>query len=157
MEVRFNSLQMFAIDRALGKFEGGFRVTQEWYALTLSHHAEIARGRSVLVSFPMAAGACPRVHGQPPDCRTEWLPVIIKALQQNEGTMLLAEVLTGLYEAIVWGFAEELNEFDGMFDVATIAGRERILARRAVMERLHGLTEEAKEILTVREGLHHGC
>ena len=48
-----------------------------------------------------------------------------------------AEVLTGLYEAIAWGYAEELAEFDGLFDLATVAGRQRMLARRSAMEHMH--------------------
>lgn len=153
IEVRFNSLQMLAIDRALGKAAGCFPMAQEWYQLNLSHHAELARGRSVLLTFPAQLGVMPRLHGQLPDCHAEWLPVIIKALRAHRGTILLAEVMTGLYEAVAWGFAQELYEFD----MATMAGRQRLLARRLVMERLHGLPPELSDVLAAMEAAGHGC
>ena len=136
IEVRFNSLQMIAIERALGKAEGCYLLFQDWYQLHLRYSAQLSRGRSVLVSFPALLGEREKLHGQLPDCRAEWLPMMIKALRQQVGTRLLAEVLTGLYEAIAWGFAEELYAFDGIFDVATLAGRQRLLARRMVMKHL---------------------
>lgn len=70
------------------------------------------------------------------------LPVIIRALQKVTGNYVFAEVLTGVYEAIAWGYAEELTEFDGIFDLATIAGRQRIIARRSSMEHMHNFSAE---------------
>lgn len=71
------------------------------------------------------------------------------------GNYAFAEVLTGLYEAIAWGYAEELAEFDGLFDLATIAGRQRILARKSSMEHMHNfspaLTDTPEETLTAIE------
>lgn len=155
IEVRFNSLQMMAIERALGKAEGCYRVLQSWYQLQLCHHAELSRGRSVLLTFPARLGDRVRLHGQPPDCPAEWLPVMIQAMRGQAGTVLLAEVLTGLYEAIVWGYAEELYELDGIFDAATLAGRQRLLSRRLVMERLHGLPPEYSDVQAALEAMCH--
>ena len=157
IEVRFNSLQMLAIDRALGKAAGCFPMAQEWYQLNLAHHAELARGRSVLLTFPAQLGVMPRLHGQLPDCHAEWLPVIIQALRAHRGTILLAKVMTGLYEAVAWGFAQELYALDGIFDVATMAGRQRLLARRSVMERLHGLPSAYSDVQAALEAMRHGC
>ncbi len=44
----------------------------------------------------------------------------------------------------------------GLLDVATIAGRQRLLAQREVMERLHGLTPATADLMAFIEEAHHG-
>lgn len=141
IEVRFNNLQFLQIDEALGRVEGTSMVKNSWYRLSFDHSTELGGGRSVILTFPARLGALPAdFYGIKPDARAEWLPVIIRALQVSKVSYRLAEVLTAVYEAIVWDYAAELAEFDGLFDLATIAGCQRLLARRESMEHMHHLT-----------------
>ena len=138
IEVRFNNLQYLQIEDALGRASGLSIVRDSWYRIGFDHKAELSGGRSIILTFPARLGALPAdFYGIKPDARAEWLPVIIRALQKVANSYTFAEVLTGLYEAIAWGYAEELAEFDGLFDLATIAGCQRILARRSSMEHMH--------------------
>ena len=50
------------------------------------------------------------------------LPRPIPAYLKDSRQSRLAELLTGVYEAIVWGHGAEFYAFDGLFDLATIAG-----------------------------------
>ena len=123
------------------------------YRLGLEHQRARAEGKSVILTFPARLGALPAdFYGIKPDCRGEWLPVIIRALQKSGISYSLAEVLTGVYEAIAWGYGEELSAFDGLFDVSTIPGRQRILARRAAMEKMHHLSPALENPLAYIEG-----
>ena len=141
IEVRFNNLQYLQIEDALGRASGLSIVRDSWYRIGFDHKAELSGGRSIILTFPARLGALPAdFYGIKPDARAEWLPVIIRALQKVGNSYAFAEVLTGLYEAIAWGYAEELAEFDGLFDLATIAGRQRMLARRSAMEHMHNFS-----------------
>lgn len=157
IEVRLNSLQMFTIDEVLEKVKDSFMMVQSWYQVGLSHKEELAAGRSVVLTFPARLGTMPADYrGAVPDVRAEWLPVIIRALKDNMHYRL-ADLLTGLYEAIAWGYGEELYEFDGLFDLATIAGCQRLLARRSVMEKMHNFTPAMLDnALAYVEGGHNG-
>lgn len=149
IEVRFNNLQLLYIDEALGKAASAHMMRESWYRLGIDHERERAAGKSVILTFPARLGALPEDYaGAKPDARGEWLPVMIRALEKTHISFSLAEVLTGVYEAIAWGYAEELAEFDGLFDVATIPGRQRILARRAAMEKMHHLSPAMESPLT---------
>ena len=140
IEVRFNTLQLLYIDEALGRVDASGLMRESWYRLGMEHARERAAGKSVILTFPARLGALPAdFRGTKPDARGEWLPVIIRALQKSGGSFTLAEVLTAVYEAIAWGYGEELVEFDGLFDAATIAGRKRLLARKAAMEHMHNI------------------
>lgn len=141
IEVRFNNLQYLQIEDALGRINGLSIVRDSWYRIGFDHKAELSGGRSIILTFPARLGALPaNFYGTKPDVRAEWLPSIIRALQTVKSSYTFAEVLTGLYEAIAWGYAEELSEFDGLFDLATIAGRQRILARKSAMEHMHNFS-----------------
>ena len=141
IEVRFNNLQYLQIEDALGRASGLSIVRDSWYRIGFDHKAELSGGRSIILTFPARLGALPADFcGIKPEARAEWLPVIIRALQKVANSYTFAEVLTGLYEAIAWGYAEELAEFDGLFDLATIAGRQRLLARRSAMEHMHNFS-----------------
>jgi len=141
IEVRFNNLQLLCIDEALGCVDTPGLMRESWYRLGMDHARERAAGKSVILTFPTRLGNLPMNYGGVrPDCRGEWLPVIIHALQERGKNPLLAEVLTAVYEAIAWGYGEELAEFDGLFDLATIAGKKRLLARRDAMEHMHNWT-----------------
>lgn len=143
IEVRFNNLQYLQIEDALGRTNGLSIVRDSWYRIGLDHNIELSGGRSIILTFPARLGALPAdFYGVKPEARAEWLPVIIRALQKVTGNYVFAEVLTGVYEAIAWGYAEELTEFDGIFDLATIAGRQRIIARRSSMEHMHNFSAE---------------
>ncbi|WP_143035155.1 hypothetical protein [Selenomonas ruminantium] len=138
IEVRLNSLQMLYISDALGKIAGNWLLSQSWYRLEQDYREELTAGRSVVLTFPAELGALPTDYtGKKPTVPAEWLPVIIRALQECKHYKL-AELLTALYEAIAWGYGAELYEFDGIFDLATIGGRERLMARQTVMEKMHG-------------------
>ena len=140
IEVRFNTLQLLYIDEALGRVDASGLMRESWYRLGMEHARERAAGKSVILTFPARLGALPAdFRGTKPDARGEWLPVIIRALQKSGGSFTLAEVLTAVYESIAWGYGEELVEFDGLFDAATIAGRKRLLARKAAMEHMHNI------------------
>ena len=144
IEVRFNALQLLYIDEALGRTEQFSVIHDSWYRLGIEHGQARAAGRTVILTFPTRLGALPGdFYGEKPDCRGEWLPVIIRALQKTHISFSLAEVLTAVYEAIAWGYAEELAEFDGLFDLATIPGRQRLLARRGAMEKMHHIEGQA--------------
>lgn len=82
--------------------------------------------------------------------------MIIRALQKTHISFSLAEVLTAVYEAIAWGYAEELAEFDGLFDLATIPGRQRLLARRGAMEKMHRIPPVLGDVVEVIEGQAYG-
>ena len=156
IEVRFNNLQYLQIEDALGRASGLSIVRDSWYRIGFDHKAELSSGRSIILTFPARLGALPADFcGTKPEARAEWLPVIIRALQKVANSYTFAEVLTGLYEAIAWGYAEELAEFDGLFDLATIAGCQRILARRSSMEHMHhfppGLTGTPLDTLNALE------
>ena len=152
IEVRFNNLQLLYIDEALGRVDVSGLMRESWYRLGIEHQRERAAGKSVILTFPTRLGALPAdYYGTKPDCRGEWLPVIIRALQKTGVSYSLAEVLTAVYEAIAWGYGEELAEFDGLFDVATIAGRQRLLARRAAMEKMHNLSPSAGDAIAAIE------
>lgn len=141
IEVRFNNLQLLYIDEALGRVDASGLMRDSWYRLGMEYRRERAAGKSVILTFPARLGSLPAdFYGAKPEARGEWLPVIIRALQKSGVSFTLAEVLTAVYEAIAWGYAVELAEFDGLFDLATIAGRQKLLARRAVMEKLHNVT-----------------
>ncbi len=156
IEVRFNNLQLLYIDEALGRVDGSGLMRDSWYRLGIEHARERAAGKSVILTFPARLGALPTdCCGIKPDCRGEWLPVIIRALQKSGVSFTLAEVLTAVYEAIAWGYGEELAEFDGLFDAATIAGRQRLLARKSVMEHMHNIPPMV-DAVTVMEGAGHG-
>ena len=153
IEVRFNNLQLLYMDEALGKATEGGRLRESWYRLGTDYARERAAGKTVILTFPARLGALPQDYaGAKPDARGEWLPMIIRALRETRMSFSLAEVLTGVYEAIAWGYAEELAEFDGLFDVATIAGRQRILARRAAMEKMHRLSPVLESTRAFSEG-----
>ena len=143
IEVRLDNLQYLQIEDALGRINGLSIVRDSWYRIGLDHNKELTDGRSIILTFPARLGALPAdYYGIKPEARAEWLPVIIRALQKVAGNYAFAEVLIGLYEAIAWGYAEELAEFDGLFDLATIAGRQRLLARRSSMEHMHNFSPE---------------
>ena len=76
--------------------------------------------------------------------------MIIRALQECKHCQL-AELFAALYEAIAWGYGAELYEFDGIFDLATIGGRQRLMARRMVMEKIHGFASIRADSLANRE------
>ena len=155
IEVRFNTLQLLYIDEALGRVDASGLMRESWYRLGMEHARERAAGKSVILTFPARLGALPAdFRGTKPDARGEWLPVIIRALQKRGGSFTLAEVLTAVYEAIAWGYGEELVEFDGLFDAATIAGRKRLLARKAAMEHMHNIPSMPDDG-TVMEGAGH--
>ena len=155
IEVRFNNLQLLYIDEALGRVDASGLMRESWYRLGMEHARERAAGKSVILTFPARLGALPAdFRGTKPDARGEWLPVIIRALQKSGGSFTLAEVLTAVYEAIAWGYGEELVEFDGLFDAATIAGRKRLLARKAAMEHMHNIPSMPDDG-TVVEGAGH--
>lgn len=155
IEVRFNTLQLLYIDEALGRVDASGLMRESWYRLGMEHARERAAGKSVILTFPARLGALPQdFAGTKPDARGEWLPVIIRALQKSGGSFTLAEVLTAVYEAIAWGYGEELVEFDGLFDAATIAGRKRLLARKAAMEHMHNIPSMPDDG-TVMEGAGH--
>ena len=157
VEVRLNSLQLLYIDEALGRVDVSGLLRESWYRLGLEHQRARAEGKSVILTFPARLGALPAdCYGIKPDCRGEWLPVIIRALQKSGISFTLAEVLTAVYEAIAWGYGAELSAFDGLFDVATIPGRQRLLARREVMERLHGLSPATADPVAFIEEARHG-
>lgn len=157
IEVRFNNLQLLYIDEALGRVDGPGLVRESWYRLGMEHARERAAGKSVILTFPARLGALPAdFRGTKPDARGEWLPVIIRALQKSGISYSLAEVLTAVYEAIAWGYGEELVEFDGLFDAATIAGRKRLLARKVAMEHMHNIPPMV-DAVAVMEGTGHGC
>ena len=156
IEVRFNNLQYLQIEEALGRASVLSIVRDSWYRIGFDHKAELSGGRSIILTFPTRLGTLPAdFYGAKPDARAEWLPVIIRALQKVGNSYAFAEVLTGLYEAVAWGYAEELAEFDGLFDLATIAGRKRLLARRSAMEHMHNysprLTATPVDTLTAIE------
>ena len=152
IEVRFNNLQLLYIDEALGRVDMSGLMRESWYRLGIEHARARAAGKSVILTFPTRLGALPAdYYGGKPDCRGEWLPVIIRALQKTGVSYSLAEVLTAVYEAIAWGYGEELAEFDGLFDVATIAGRQRLLARRAAMEKMHNVSPSAGDAIAAIE------
>ena len=155
IEVRFNTLQLLYIDEALGRVDASGLMRESWYRLGMEHARERAAGKSVILTFPARLGALPAdFRGTKPDARGEWLPVIIRALQKSGISYSLAEVLTAVYEAIAWGYGEELVEFDGLFDAATIAGRKRLLARKAAMEHMHNIPSMPDDG-TVMEGAGH--
>jgi hypothetical protein len=155
IEVRFNTLQLLYIDEALGRVDASGLMRESWYRLGMEHARERAAGKSVILTFPARLGALPQdFAGTKPDARGEWLPVIIRALQKSWVSFTLAEVLTAVYEAIAWGYGEELVEFDGLFDAATIAGRKRLLARKAAMEHMHNIPSMPDDG-TVMEGAGH--
>jgi hypothetical protein len=155
IEVRFNTLQLLYIDEALGRVDASGLMRESWYRLGMEHARERAAGKSVILTFPARLGALPQDFvGTKPDARGEWLPVIIRALQKSGVSFTLAEVLTAVYEAIAWGYGEELVEFDGLFDAATIAGRKRLLARKAAMEHMHNIPSMPDDG-TVMEGAGH--
>ena len=155
IEVRFNNLQLLYIDEALGRVDGSGLMRESWYRLGMEHARERAAGKSVILTFPARLGALPAdFRGTKPDARGEWLPVIIRALQKSGVSYSLAEVLTAVYEAIAWGYAEELAEFDGLFDAATIAGRKRLLARKAAMEHMRNIPPMV-DAVAVMEGTGH--
>lgn len=148
MEVRLDRLQMLAIDDALGHLDGNCLLTESWYRLGLAHKAELTAGKSVILTLPACLGKMPEdFYGKAPDVPARWLPVIIRALQARR-YYRLAELLTALYEAIVWGYGAELYEFDGLFDLATIAGRQRLLSRKQAMEKMHGLSPAMSNSVT---------
>ena len=156
IEVRFNTLQLLYIDEALGRVDASGLMRESWYRLGMEHARERAAGKSVILTFPARLGALPAdFRGTKPDARGEWLPVIIRALQKSGVSFTLAEVLTAVYEAIAWGYGEELVEFDGLFDAATIAGRKRLLARKAAMEHMHNIPPMV-DAVTAMEGAGHG-
>ena len=155
IEVRFNTLQLLYIDEALGRVDASGLMRESWYRLGMEHARERAAGKSVILTFPARLGALPAdFRGTKPDARGEWLPVIIRALQKSGVSFILAEVRTAVYEAIAWGYGEELVEFDGLFDAATIAGRKRLLARKAAMEDMHNIPSMPDDG-TVMEGAGH--
>ena len=155
IEVRFNTLQLLYIDEALGRVDASGLMRESWYRLGMEHARERAAGKSVILTFPARLGALPQdFAGTKPDACGEWLPVIIRALQKSGISYSLAEVLTAVYEAIAWGYGEELVEFDGLFDAATIAGRKRLLARKAAMEHMHNIPSMPDDG-TVMEGAGH--
>ncbi|MCR5757757.1 MAG: hypothetical protein K6F95_07605 [Selenomonas sp.] len=155
LEVRFNNLQLLYIDEALGRVESPGLMRESWYRLGMDHVRERAAGKSVILTFPTRLGNFPG-EGAVPDCRGEWLPVMIRALQQSSVSPLLAEVLIAVYEAIAWGYGEELMELDGFFDLATIAGKKRLLARREAMERMHRLAGSRPMHGKIAEEVHYG-
>ncbi|WP_143035196.1 hypothetical protein [Selenomonas ruminantium] len=158
IEVRFNNLQLLYIDEALGRVDASGLMRESWYRLGMEHARERAAGKSVILTFPARLGALSAdFRGTKPDARGEWLPVIIRALQKSGVSYSLAEVLTAVYEAIAWGYGEELAEFDGLFDLATIPGRQRLMARRGSMEKMHNLSPAMGEPVDVIGGQAYGC
>ena len=151
IEVRLNSLQVLYISDALGKTAAARLVSQSWYCLEQDYREELAAGRSVVLTIPAQLGPLPADYrGKKPNVPAEWLPVIIRALQECKHCQL-AELFAALYEAIAWGYGAELYEFDGIFDLATIGGRQRLMARRMVMEKIHGFASIRAESLANRE------
>ncbi len=138
VEMRLDAVQVLTLDRALGKVPGRGLIRASWYRLGLEHRRELMSGKPVVLTLPALMGAPPRGLGVLPDLRAEWLPVFIHALEQD-GEERLAGLLRAVYEAVAWGYAEELYFYDGIFDLATIGGRQRIQRRQRVMEEMHGL------------------
>jgi hypothetical protein len=90
VEVRLNSLQLLYIDEALGRVDVSGLLRESWYRLGLEHQRARAEGKSVILTFPARLGALPAdCYGIKPDCRGEWLPVIIRALQKSDNIGLI--------------------------------------------------------------------
>lgn len=138
VEMRLDAVQVLTLDRALGKVPGRGIIRASWYRLGLEHRRELMAGKPVVLTLPAMMGAPPRGLGVLSDLRAEWLPVFIHALEAD-GQERLAGLLTVVYEAIAWGCAEEIYFYDGIFDLATIGGRQRLKRRQQVMEEMRGL------------------
>lgn len=138
VEVRLNVGQVAALDRAVGSMHGQECLRASWYRLGLEHRAELAAGKPVTFAVPAVMGALPRGVGCAPDLRAEWMPVFIHALEED-GQEKLAGMLRIVDEAIEWGLAAEIYFYDGIFDLATISGRKRLLRREMVMKEMRGL------------------
>lgn len=138
IEVRLNAVQVAALDRAVGRMQGRECLRASWYRLGLEHRVELAAGKPVTFTVPAVLGVLPRGFGIAPDWRAEWLPVFIHALEEDEQERF-AGMLRIVDEAIEWGLAAEIYFCDGLFDLATISGRQRLLRREAVMKEMRGL------------------
>ncbi len=136
--MRLNSGQVAVLDRVVGSLRGQDCLRASWYRLGLEHRAELAAGKPVTFTMPAVMGALPRGVGCAPDLRAEWLPVFIHALEED-GQEKFAGMLRIVDEAIEWGLAAEIYSYDGIFDLSTISGRQRLLRREAVMKEMRGL------------------
>lgn len=156
IELRLDRLQMLAIDEALGHGTDNPLLVESWYRLGLAHKTELAAGRSVILTLPARLGKMPAgFYGEAPELPAEWLPIIIRALRERK-YYRLADLLTALYEAIAWGYGAELYAFDGLFDLATIGGRQRLLSRRQAMEKMHGMQLLETSAGGVEEAVYDG-
>ena len=138
VEMRLDALQVLMLDRALGKMPGNACLRSSWYRLSLEHRGELMAGKPVTFALPGLPGLLPSGFGKAPEIRAEWLPVFIHALEKD-GQQRLAGLLRVVYQAIAWGLAEEIYFYDGIFDLATISGRKRLLRREMVMREMRGL------------------
>ena len=138
VELRLNAGQVAALDRVVGSMHGRECLRASWYRLGLERRAELVAGKPVTFTVPAVMGDIPRGRCPAPDLRAEWLPVFIHALEEY-GQEKFAGMLRIVDEAIEWGLAAEIYFYDGIFDLATISGRQRLLRREMVMKEMRGL------------------